>query len=104
MRAVSVIAARRVAHHVPGFVESVHGGDEPLAGTAAGRVSRRESYCRSHRGLRRGCKSGHRAVSATCMPAYLASAARAAFTAARTWSGAVPPGWLRLATEPSSVR
>lgn len=38
------------------------------------------------------------------LPLHYFSAARAALTAASTCSGAVPPGWLRLATEPSSVR
>lgn len=31
------------------------------------------------------------------------SASRARAAAARTWAGAVPPIWLRAATEPSSV-
>lgn len=42
-------------------------------------------------------------VSLRRLLAYF-NASRAALTAASTCSGAVPPGWLRLATEPSSVR
>ena len=41
------------------------------------------------------------AAASACVSA--SSRARAATTASRTRAGAVPPGWLRLATEPSSV-
>ncbi|AOI43182.1 hypothetical protein WG70_27115 [Burkholderia oklahomensis EO147] len=44
------VALRCAVLHAPGFVKSVRGGDEPLAGTAAGRVSRRGPRRRSRSG------------------------------------------------------